>query len=134
MSQRDVLKNNIALFKERDIHVSLFVDPNLDQIKASHMVGTQAVEINTGRYCEALEGPERERQLQEIVNSVKLASKLGLNVHAGHGLDYRNIGPIAVLEEIEEFNIGHAIIARAVLVGLERAVEEMIQAILEARS
>ncbi|MDP8255978.1 MAG: pyridoxine 5'-phosphate synthase [Candidatus Alcyoniella australis] len=133
MTHRDTLKNNIALFKEREVHVSLFVDPNLDQVKAAHMVGAQAVEINTGRYCESPPGPERERQLQEIVNSIKLAGKLGMGCHAGHGLDYRNLLPVAALAEIEEFNIGHAIIARAALVGMERAVREMIDAIRRAR-
>jgi pyridoxine 5-phosphate synthase len=83
------------------------------------------VEIHTGRYCDARLPGDRRRELARIVDAAKAAAKLGLQVAAGHGLNYQNVQPVAAVAEIEEFNIGHAIVARAVLVGMERAVREM---------
>jgi pyridoxine 5-phosphate synthase len=122
---RDHVRKVVKTLRDADILVSLFIDPDVDQVRAAHRVEAQVVEIHTGRYCEArLEG-DRRRELARIVDTVKAAAKLGLAVAAGHGLDYRNVGPVAATSEIEELNIGHAIVARAVLVGMERAVREM---------
>ena len=126
-SQRDQLTKLIKNLKDGDIVVSLFIDPDLDQIRASHRCNADRVELHTGRYCEARNEKDRKKELSRIVDAAKAAAKLGLGVAAGHGLNYENVRPIARIQEIDELNIGHAIVARAVLVGLERAVREMIQ-------
>lgn len=123
---KDALSKHVSLLKEADFSVSLFIDPDLDQVRASHKVDADQIEINTAKYTEARDSDEARRELEKIVNAAKTASKLGMRVAAGHGLNYTNVRPVAAIPEIEEFNIGHAIIARAVLVGLERAVREMI--------
>ncbi|MBN1957643.1 MAG: pyridoxine 5'-phosphate synthase [Desulfuromonadales bacterium] len=121
------LKQKIALLKQAGILVSLFIEPDIDQIRSSHKVGADYIEIHTGTYCEVRTDKERREQLQRIEWAVSAAQKLGLGVNAGHGLDYRNIAPVAAIRGIEEFNIGHSIVARAVLVGMDRAVREMLQ-------
>lgn len=109
------------------IEVSIFVDPDLEQIRACHRLGAPAVEINTGKYADLWRDPKQAAdQLQKIENAAKSAKKLGMRVFAGHGLTYRNVHAIGRITEIEELNIGHSIIARASLVGMERAVREMI--------
>jgi pyridoxine 5-phosphate synthase len=117
------LGDAVRVLGEAGIRTTLFVDPDLEQIKSAHRVGAAAVEIHTGRYAEA--GPGAPAELTKISDAVKLAAKLRLEVGVGHGLDYSNVGPLVPLAEIEEFSIGHSIVARAVLVGLERAVAEM---------
>jgi pyridoxine 5-phosphate synthase len=110
------------------IEVSIFVDPDLEQVRACHRVGAPALEINTGKFAEQWRDPKGSReQIEKIENVARGAKKLGMRVFAGHGLTYRNIHPITRIQEIEELNIGHSIIARASLVGLERAVREMIE-------
>jgi pyridoxine 5-phosphate synthase len=122
---RDHLRKVVKTLRDAEILVSVFIDPDVDQVRAAHRAEAQVVEIHTGRYCDArLEG-DRRRELGRIVDTAKAAAKLGLAVAAGHGLNYRNVGPVAAIPEIEEFNIGHAIVARALLVGMERAVREM---------
>jgi pyridoxine 5-phosphate synthase len=110
-------------FRDGQIRSCLFVDPDLDQVKAAHRVGADAVEIHTGRYAEG--GPGLQEELRRIEDSVRLATKLGLEVGVGHGLDYENVRRIAANPEVEEFSIGHSIVSRAVLVGMERAIAEM---------
>lgn len=124
---QSTLKEKIALLKQAGIVVSLFIEPDIDQIKASHRVGADFIEIHTGTYCEARSEADQLQQLQRIEIGISAARKLGLRVNAGHGLDYRNVGPVVALGGIEEFNIGHSIVARAALVGMERAVREMLQ-------
>lgn len=124
---KDALSKHVSLLKEADISVSLFIDPDIDQVRATHKVDADQIEINTAKYTEARDNEEARRELEKILNAAKTASKLGMRVAAGHGLNYTNIRPVAAIPEIEEFNIGHAIIARAVLVGLDRAVREMIE-------
>lgn len=127
------LKKVIRLLHEADIKVSLFIDPDPEQVKASHRCGADLVEIHTGRYAEAKKETEIEKNLEEIENAVKFARKLGLSVSAGHGLNYRNVPSlIKKIREIEELNIGHSIVARAVIVGFERAIKEMKELILNA--
>ena len=124
---RATLKQKIALLQQAGIIVSLFIEPDIEQIKASHKVGADYIEIHTGAYSEVQIEAERCEQLQRIKLAISAARKLGLGINAGHGLDYRNIGPVVALPGIEEFNIGHSIISRAVLVGMERAVREMLE-------
>lgn len=109
--------------------VSLFVDPDPDQVKAASKAGADYIEIHTGAYAEAKDWKIEDEELDKIGNSIKLAAKLGLGVNAGHGLNYTNIKRIAAIGGIEEYNIGHSIISRAVLVGLDRAVRDMVEMI-----
>jgi len=122
---KDALAKVVKTLRDAEILVSLFIDPDLDQVKASHRIEAQVVEIHTGRYCDARLPGDRRRELARIIDAAKAAAKLGLQVSAGHGLHYQNVLPVAAISEIEEFNIGHAIVGRAVLVGMERAVREM---------
>ncbi|MCK4622025.1 MAG: pyridoxine 5'-phosphate synthase [Desulfuromonadales bacterium] len=124
---RATLKQKIVLLKQAGIVVSLFVEPDLEQIKTSYKVGADYIEIHTGSYCEMRTEVDRREQLRRIELAISAARKLGLGVNAGHGLNYRNIGPVVALKGIEEFNIGHSIVARAALVGMERAVREMLE-------
>lgn len=115
------------------IHVSLFVDPVLDQVKMAAKLEADAVELNTGTYSDLPMDSDPTLELGRIRDAARLGSRLGLRILAGHGLNLQNVGPIAAIPEIEELNIGHSLIGRAVLVGLERAVEEMLAAMAEAR-
>jgi pyridoxine 5-phosphate synthase len=125
--QRDPIAKIIKNLKDGEITVSLFIDPDLDQVRASHKVNADRIELHTGRYCEARNERERARELSRIVDAAKAAARLGMSVAAGHGLNYDNVLPIARIEEIDELNIGHSIVGRAVLVGFERAVREMLE-------
>ncbi|MCL4468891.1 MAG: pyridoxine 5'-phosphate synthase [Deltaproteobacteria bacterium] len=118
-------KKYIRLFHDADITVSLFIDPDLDQVKAAHRVGADVIEISTARYSESKTGKELETNIQQIVNAVITAEKLKLGIAAGHGLTYLNIEPIIRIDAITEYNIGHSIIARAVFTGIMSAVREM---------
>ncbi len=108
------------------IMVSLFIDPDPDQVKAASKVGADYIEIHTGAFAGAKDWQSEEQELRKIENAIKLAAKLGLGVNAGHGLNYSNIRKVAALGGIVEFNIGHSIISKAVLVGLDRAVRDMV--------
>ena len=129
VSHADDLSAAIAKLREGGIVVSLFIDPDISQIKASAKVGADVVELHTGEYANATHAEEAIAQLERIRNGAILADKLNLGVSAGHGLTYQNVAEIAAIEQIEELNIGHSIIARAVLVGLERAVMDMLDII-----
>jgi pyridoxine 5-phosphate synthase len=111
------------------IEVSLFIDPDHRQIEAARRLGVQAVEIQTARYSEARTVSERTRELASLHEEVAFAREQGLHVHVGHGLTYTNVQAVAAVPGIEEMNIGHSIVSRAVLVGMERAVREMKEAI-----
>lgn len=124
--QQEAIRKVARSLQDAEISVSLFIDPELDQVRASHKCGTNRVELHTGRYCEARRPADRDRELARIIDAAKTARKLGLGVAAGHGLHYANVQAIAAIAEIDELNIGHAIVARAVLVGFERAVSEML--------
>jgi len=129
---RSKIKEAVRRLQDRGIQVSLFVDPEKKQIDAAKQVGAHAVEIHTGTYCNA-SGTGREKERQAVAVAATLARSLGLEVHGGHGLNYENVLPIASIPEIVELNIGHSIIARAVIVGIEQAVREMMQLLIEAR-
>ena len=115
------------------IRTSLFIDPDPEALRASAQLGVEAVELHTGEYANT-RGPERQAQLSRLARAAALGRTLGLAVHAGHGLTYENVAPVAALPEIEELNIGHSIISRAVLVGIERATREMAELLRRARS
>ncbi len=134
LGQREALHKAVARIREAGILVSLFIDPDLAQVRASKQVGADAFEIHTGTYCEAFTRKEIKKfknvpDLSSNFEAIRVAAahgkNIGLKVFAGHGLDVRNIVPILELPEIEEFNIGHSIIARAVFIGLGAAVREM---------
>ena len=130
IGQREEVRRVTRALRDGGIEVSLFIDPDLEQVKASHRADAQAVELHTGRYCEAPTAEERKRELARVVDAAKAAARLGLRVAAGHGLDYWNVQAIAVIDEITELNIGYSIVCRAVLVGLERAVRDMKELIV----
>jgi pyridoxine 5-phosphate synthase len=125
LSQRETLHDTVCRLQEAGIFVSLFVDPDLGQVRAAKQTGADAVEIHTGTYCIAFQAGMFAKDLEKIRAAAMHGRNIGLRVYAGHGLDLRNIVPILSLPEIEEFNIGHSIIARAVFVGLGQAVREM---------
>lgn len=133
LSHKKKIARAIEQLAKKNIPVSLFVDPDLEQIKISEEIGATYVEIHTGRYADAESETIREREFQLIAESAEEAYQLGLRVNAGHGLDYRNTGRIAALDTIEELSIGHAVISRSVYVGLERAVREMLAIIQQAQ-
>lgn len=120
------LDKTIGQLRDAGIDVSIFVDPDLEQIRQCQKLRAPKIEINTGKYTEAWRKGTWQPELEKVATAAKAAHKIGLVVLAGHGLDYRNIDAIAGVPEIEELNIGHSIISRAALVGLEAAVKEMI--------
>ncbi len=126
-AHKDALRSTVRQLRDGDIEVSLFIDPEVEQIRAAHRLDVQVVELHTGRYCDADSDRQRTRELTRIVDAAKLAAHLGLRVAAGHGLSYENVRPVARIPEITELNIGHSIVARAVLVGMDRAVREMLE-------
>jgi pyridoxine 5-phosphate synthase len=123
----DKLKKVIEKVHEKGIKVSLFVDPVEAQITAAHKMNADMVEIHTGAYSDAKSDRIREKEFKKVVASVIMGKKLGLGVNAGHGLHYHNVQEIAAIKEIDELSIGHSIIARAVFVGLDRAIRDMLE-------
>ena len=132
VANKQKIREAVQRLQDRGIQVSLFIDPERTQIEASKEMGAHAVEIHTGTYCNAAE-TERERERDAVAMAAAIAQSLGLEVHGGHGLNYDNVPPIASIPEIVELNIGHSIIARAVIVGIEQAVREMKQLLAKAR-
>ena len=130
IGQRDEVRRVTRALRDGGIEVSLFIDADSEQVKASHRADAQAVELHTGRYCGARTSEERKRELARLAEVAKAAAKLGLRVAGGHGLDYWNVQPVARIDEITELNIGYSIVCRAVLVGLERAVRDMKELIV----
>jgi pyridoxine 5-phosphate synthase len=134
----DVVKHQKAVGKamqqlaQCEATVSLFIDPDTRQIEMAHVLGARAVEIQTARYSEARTPADRQRELDALRAATEIARQLGLQVHMGHGLNYENVWAVAQMPGVEELNIGHSIISRAVLVGMERAVREMKEAICTA--
>jgi len=124
--QQDALSEAVASLKEAGITVSLFVEADSRQLEASREVGGDYVEIHTGTYCEARSEAARAVELGRIAEAIRTGQRLGLGVNAGHGLNYWNVRQVVALGGIEEFNIGHSIVSRAALVGMERAVREMV--------
>ena len=125
------LQRGIERLKRSGLHISLFVDPTREAVERSHDLGAQAVELHTGAYANAGGSRETLAALQEAASH---GARLGLAVHAGHGLTVRNVGPVAAIGEIEELNIGHSIVSRSIFVGIEESVREMRAAMDAARS
>ena len=123
------LKNSIFRLHQAGIPVSLFIEPEDGQVEAAKRIEADCIEIHTGRYADAPDLETQDRELERIVSAARLAVDLDIRVHAGHGLNYRNTARLCPIGEIDEFSIGHAIIARAVIVGMERAVREMLSII-----
>jgi pyridoxine 5-phosphate synthase len=125
-AQKKYLGEVVKRFRQNGIPVSLFIDPKDKQVRASADIGTDMIEIHTGEYADAKTENEKKEQLQRIQEAAKLGQSLNLGVNAGHGLDYENVAAVAAIHEIDEMSIGHAVIVRALFVGLEQAVREMI--------
>jgi pyridoxine 5-phosphate synthase len=132
-SVRDRLADVLARLTGAGIRTSLFVDPVPAALDASADLGVDAVELHTGEYANASAGAARGHEIDRLSAAARHARDLGLDVHAGHGLTYENVSPVAAIEEIEELNIGHSIVSRAVLVGMERAVRDMAELLRRAR-
>jgi pyridoxine 5-phosphate synthase len=122
---QDVVRRVVQRLQDAGIEVSLFIDPQLEQVRAAQRVGANAIEINTNAYAHAASPDIRAQELDNVRQTAQLAARLGLRVLAGHALNYHNVRPIVEIPEIEELNIGHAIIARALFVGFFEAVREM---------
>jgi pyridoxine 5-phosphate synthase len=125
LKQKEYLKEYIKPLHEKGIIVSLFIDPAKEQVKASADIGADFIELHTGKYAEAFDTKLEDEAFNELLHAAEYASTLGLKVNAGHGLNYWNVNRILTIPDLYELNIGHTIISRAVLVGLERAVSDM---------
>ena len=132
-SRQDKIRDACARLDDLGIRASLFIDPDPAQLEAAVAAGAPAVELHTGRYADA-GGDEQRAELQRIVSAAEYGHELGLIVNAGHGLHYENVTAVAAIEQIVELNIGHAIVAQAVFVGLQAAVSDMKRLMTEARS
>ena len=133
VSHRDRIAAACARLGGAGVRVSLFIDPEVSQIEAAAATGAPVIEIHTGHYADALTDEERNDELGRITLAVDRGRELGLQVNAGHGLNYHNVQSVAAIPDIAELNIGHAIVARALFVGLQAAVREMKRLMLEAR-
>ncbi|HOI45389.1 MAG TPA: pyridoxine 5'-phosphate synthase [Candidatus Aminicenantes bacterium] len=125
LSHRNSLGPFIRRLRSGGIRVSIFIDPSPDQIGAARDLGVDLIEINTGKYAELKAGKARDRALAEVREAAEFGFQQGLEIHAGHGLDYRNVLPVAAIPQISEMSIGFAIVARAAVVGIAPAVREM---------
>jgi pyridoxine 5-phosphate synthase len=132
--QRDHVRKVVKNLQDAEIPVSLFLDPDIDQIQAAHRIDCRRIELHTGRYCDARLSADRARELGRLVDAAKAAEHLGMTVAAGHGLNYENVQAVAAIPEIEELNIGHAVIARAIFSGLDRAVRDLRDLMDRARA
>jgi len=134
--QRRRIAAALDRFRARGIRTSLFVDPDPDVLRIAAELGTDAVELHTGEYAKRFKAGRDAAapELQRLRSAAARARSLGLDVHAGHGLTYENVAPIAAIREIEELNIGHSVVSRAIFVGMERAVREMKEILYHARA
>ena len=126
IGNRERLSEIVPRLQKKGIEVSLFIDPDRDQLQASRDVGARVVELHTGSYANARPGKEAAAELKKIAEAAKFGASIGLQVNAGHGLHYQNVYAIAEIAEIDTLNIGHSIISQAIFVGLDRAVRDMI--------
>lgn len=125
IGRKNAIAETIAKLQNSGIPVSIFIDPDPEQINMAHRINADLVEIHTGTFCEAATSTKRDQAFADVVDAVKLAHKLKLGINAGHGLCYKTIKAFKGINEIDEFSIGHSIVSRAVLVGMEKAVKEM---------
>jgi pyridoxine 5-phosphate synthase len=129
IANRSVVERTVKRLMQAGIEVSLFIDPDARQIEMAKLLGAKAVEIQTARYSEARTAAALHLELDALREATRVARTLGLQVHMGHGLTYTNVNQVCRIDGVEELNIGHSIISRAVLIGMERAVREMKEAI-----
>jgi pyridoxine 5-phosphate synthase len=135
--QHDRLKDVVRKLADANIRVSLFIEPELRQIEAARSMGVPVIELHTGAYCEAAasaDANERDSQLDRIRQGAEYGASLGLEIHAGHGLGYQTVGPVAALGEIRELNIGHFLVGEAIFSGLEAAIRRMRALMDQARA
>ncbi|HEX2229722.1 MAG TPA: pyridoxine 5'-phosphate synthase [Candidatus Binatia bacterium] len=132
IAQKAKLAEAVKRLQDKGILVNLFIDPDKAQIETAGELGAHGIEIHTGTYCNA-EGAAREKEMQAIMAAARMAHSIGLEVHGGHGLNLDNVLPIARIPEIVELNIGHSVIARAIMVGMKEAVREMKEVLDRAR-
>jgi len=132
LSRIDFYRELVARFRNAGIPVSLFIDTDDKQVEASSRTEAGAVEINTGKYSEADSKSEQKEKLNDVRRAVESAHALGMVVHAGHGLHYENVSPVAALPWVDELNIGHSIVSQAVFVGFSKAVLSMKELIEKA--
>jgi pyridoxine 5-phosphate synthase len=125
VTHQDSVQDAVSTLKNAGISVCIFIDPDLDQIKIAHKIDADMIEIHTGAFCDAATPAEARREFSRIVDAAKIGTKLKLGVNAGHGICYNTIKAFAGLHEIREFSIGHSIVSRAVLSGMDRAVRDM---------
>lgn len=126
MVHKNAIAESVATLQDSGIPVSIFIDPDPEQIKLAHQINATMIEIHTGAFCDATSTRKRQEAFSQIVDTAKLAYRLKLGVNAGHGLCYHTIKAFKGLREIDEFSIGHSIVSRAALVGMDRAVKEML--------
>jgi len=131
--QHNHLKPMVARLRDAGIRVSLFIEADPRQLEAAVVLGAPVVELHTGRYCE-LDGEAKRAELVRLQNAAALCARLGLECHAGHGLSYGDVGPVAAIPEVRELNIGHFLIGEAIFVGLEPAIREMRRIMDAARA
>jgi pyridoxine 5-phosphate synthase len=124
VAQPEPVREICKALADTNIRTCLFLDPEIEQVKAAHRVNADAVELHTGRYAEG--GPGVAQELSRLRDAARLADKLGLDVGVGHGIDYRNAAALAEIPEVREFSVGHAVVSRALLVGMERATRELV--------
>ncbi|MFO0954480.1 MAG: pyridoxine 5'-phosphate synthase [Isosphaeraceae bacterium] len=134
LGQFDRVAAAVKRCREAGMEVSLFIDPDPEQVEASLRAGAEAVELHTGRYADAPTAAEQARELGALTVAGAKAVACGLRLHAGHGLNYQNVGPVALIDDMVELNIGHSIVSRAVFSGLDLAVRDMKACIREARA
>jgi pyridoxine 5-phosphate synthase len=128
---KNTVSETVGALQDSGIPVSIFIDPDPEQIKLAHQINASMVEIHTGVFCDAQSEKKREKAFGKIIDAAKLASKLKLGVNAGHGLCYQSIKNFKGLREIDEFSIGHSIVSRAAMVGMQVAVREMVELVKE---
>lgn len=131
--QRESTEAAVVRLRGEGIRTALFIDPDEDPVRISADMGVEAIELHTGEYANAHDSEGRACQLARIRAAAELAKSLGMHVHAGHGLTYENVAPVAGVADLEELNIGHAIVSRAVFSGMERAVRDMCRIVRQAR-
>jgi pyridoxine 5-phosphate synthase len=132
VGQRTRVSEAVARLRDSGLEVSLFIDPIAAQVEASRQLGAVAVELHTGLYADSKDAAARARQLQALTEAGALAVASGLALHAGHGLNYQNVGAVALIPTMAELNIGHSIVARSVFAGLRQAVREMKMCLIHA--
>ena len=130
ITHQDHIRQAVTTLKNAGIAVCIFIDPDLDQIKIAHKIDADMIEIHTGAFCDAVTKLQKQKEFLRIVDAAKIGTKLKLEVNAGHGISYNTIKAFKGLSEIAEFSIGHSIVSRAILTGMEQAVRDMKQLIL----